>query len=503
MPFETATPKLSKSRFLSGLQCHRRLWLECHHPKLAEERDAMSQAILAQGTAVGELARERFPGGVLVSEDHLHHREAVEQTRRLLADPAVPSIYEAAFVFDNIRIRADVLVRRADGRFDLYEVKASSGVKEEHVADVTIQVHVLRGAGIGIGRALLLHLDRSYVHPGGPYDLGKLFAAVDLSELAGVAGETITADLASMRAVLARSAEPQIETGPHCTRPYDCPFRGWCDRDAPEHPVGEIQHLGRAELERFRSEGIRDIREIPLGFEPLRDPRKQRIIDSVRSGRRYVSDELGAVLEKARFPLHFLDFETFMPALPACVGTRPYQTIVFQWSDHVLTRNPLSGRPVLDHREYLHGAVGDPRRPFALSLLEATADAGSIVVWSEYESRCLTGLAEALPDLAPALEGTRSCIFDLLPVVRENVYDPNFHGSFSIKRVLPALVPDLDYGDLEIREGGVASLAYTEIRDPTTSPARRAALQSALLAYCSRDTEAMVEIYCALRSLRD
>lgn len=492
-------PKLSKSRFLSGLQCHRRLWLECYRRDLAGERDAMSEAILAQGTAVGELARERFPGGVLVDDDHLHHEEAAECTRALLADPSVPAVYEAAFVFDDVRIRTDVLVRLPDGRFDLYEVKATTGVKEVHLADLAIQVHVLRGAGVAIARAFLLHLDPAYVHPGGAYDLSGLFAAVDLTEAVADALEGVARDLTAMREALALPDEPPVGIGPHCTTPYACPFLGWCGRDEPEHPVGEIPRIRVSELERFAAHGIRDIRDVPDGFEPLESPKKQRVVDAVRTGRRFVADGIDAVLDEARFPLHFVDFETFAPALPAYRETRPYQTIVFQWSNHVLARDPVTGDTVLEHREYLHDGPEDPRRAFARSLLEATADAGSIVVWSDYEGRCLDDLAAALPDLADALARVRGRIFDLLAVVREHVYDPAFHGSFSIKRVLPALVPALAYDDLEIRDGGVASLSWVEIHDAATSPARRDELRRALRAYCHRDTLAMVEIYRTLR----
>src|SRR5258705_13819490 len=104
-------PRLSKSRFLSGLQCQKRLYLECHVPELADEPDPYRRAILDTGTRVGALARLRYPGGVLVDEDHLHHDEAIARTRALLSDPAVPAIYEAAFTWEGIRIRADLLVR--------------------------------------------------------------------------------------------------------------------------------------------------------------------------------------------------------------------------------------------------------------------------------------------------------------------------------------------------------------------------------------------------------
>ena len=161
-----AIPRLSKSRFLSGLQCHKRLHLECYASDLIPATDPFTQSVFDTGTAVGALARERFPGGLLVDEDHLHHDEAGERTRRALADPTVPAIYEGAFTWNDVRIRADVLVRVADNVFDLVEVKSTTRPRQEHEWDLAVQLAVLEGSGVRVRRAELMHLDRTYVYPG-------------------------------------------------------------------------------------------------------------------------------------------------------------------------------------------------------------------------------------------------------------------------------------------------------------------------------------------------
>ena len=195
-----------------------------------------------------------------------------------------------------------------------------------------------------------------------------------------------------------------------------------------------------------------------------------------------------------QFPVHFIDFENFAPALPLFAGTRPYETIPFQWSDHVLSE----GDRVI-HHEFLHGGSGDPRRSFAESLLRTGGEGGSIVVYSSFEGARLRELEALFPDLTPGLAQIRARLFDLLPVVRTHVYDQAFRGSFSIKAVLPALVPHLDYNDLEIGGGLLASLAYEELRRARTPADRAAELRANLLAYCRRDTEAMLELFKALR----
>jgi hypothetical protein len=183
-----------------------------------------------------------------------------------------------------------------------------------------------------------------------------------------------------------------------------------------------------------------------------------------------------------------------MPALPVFAGTRPYQTIPFQWSDHILSTDGQ-----VSHREFLHDGADDPRRRFAESLLDAVGLTGSIVVYTGYEENRLRELEEALPEFASRLPQVRARLFDLHPVIKAHIYDPNFHGSFSIKTVLPALVPHLGYDDLEIGDGLLASLAYEELRDPSTPVDRAAELRANLLAYCRRDTEAMLELFQALR----
>ena len=172
----------------------------------------------------------------------------------------------------------------------------------------------------------------------------------------------------------------------------------------------------------------------------------------------------------------------------------PYDTIPVQWSDHVLEQDGT-----LRHHEYLHDGSGDPRREFATSLLRALGSDGTVVVYSNYEENRLADLAGWLPDLAGEISRVRPRLLDLLAVIRSHVYDRAFNGSFSLKSVLPALVPALGYEDLAIRDGGLASLAFLELAAPETSAERRAELRGQLLAYCGRDTEALVRLFQLLR----
>jgi hypothetical protein len=482
-------PLLSKSRFAAGLQCPKRLFLECYSPDLAEPADISQQAVMDTGTAVGRLARQRFPGGRLIEEEYYQHAAAMTATTAAIADGSVPAIYEAAFTFDGVRIRTDVLGRNADGTFDLVEVKSSTSVKAEHVPDVAIQLYVLDGSGIAVRRACLLHIDNTYVYDGGSYDLERLFRLEDVSDQAcAFVRMQVPNSLASMNEILLREQPPEVEIGRQCANPYQCEFYQHCREGTPEHHIEQLPRTTSGLIQALLNAGILEIREIPEGFPGL-SPAQQRVRECVVAGQPYVGPGLAAALDGAERPLHFLDFETFNPALPIYPGTRPYQVIPFQWSLHV---QDSAGN--LSHYSFLHDGDTDPREAFVLSLLDAIEPQGTIVVYTGFEQSRLRELADTFPQYSDQLMGLCGRMLDLHAVIRDHYYHPGFHGSYSMKAVLPAVVPELGYDDLEIQEGGHASVAFARMISSETEESERRRLRQALLDYCRRDTEAMVRV---------
>ncbi len=440
-------PSLSKSRFQSGLQCLKRLYLECFHRELADPIPPERQAIFDTGHAIGELARKRFPNGVLVEGTHLEHDRAVETTKSLLTRTETPAIYEAGFTFQGIRTRVDVFRRAGLGSFDLVEVKSTARVKSEHYTDVAIQLYVVEGSGIPVNRAYLMHLNRDYVYPGGDHDLHDLFALEDVTATTRSFVENAAPNkLREMWAVLQLESEPDIATGQHCTSPHRCSFYGYCHR-------GLVNDYGQ----------------------------------------KSVSEDLTSALSEIRFPAAFLDFEAVNPAVPVYAGTRPYDSVPFQWSLHILDS---TGR--VEHREFLNDNNSDPRERLASVLLDALPSAGSILTYSRYERRVVNELADALPQYAARLRALCERMVDLLAIVKANVRHPEFRGSYSLKSVLPVLAPDMNYGDLDIAEGMTASTSYLRMISGDTPSSQRTAIREALLAYCARDTEGMLRVYQAL-----
>ncbi|MGE0473602.1 MAG: DUF2779 domain-containing protein [Nitrospirales bacterium] len=482
------THRLSKSRFLAGIQCSKRLYLEIHSPELATPPTPDRRAIMDMGTEVGVVAREYFPGGVLVEETHRQIPAALSRTSMLVSNPDVPAIFEGAFVWQGVLVRVDVLERLAPDRWRLIEVKATSKVKPTHLDDLAIQMTVLEKGGLQIEACALMHLNTQYAFQGEGLNLAEMFSLVNMTQEVTRRQAVLLPELEDMWAVLNAPTPPDIAPDVHCHMPYECPFWAHCTKDKPSRWVFYLP--GSSKLQKaLMEEGIETIDEIPDHYE-LTDVQRR-----VKNDVEWISPLLRARLESVRYPVHHLDFETFMPAIPLFPQTRPYRPIPFQWSNHI---EYPDGTVV--HHQYLCTDGRDPREEVALSLLESVGESGTICVYSEYERYLLLALGDWLPNLKPALLKVIRRLWDLLSVIQQQYYHPDFKGSFSIKTVLPALVPELAYDDLEIQNGAVASVMYRRMVTEESDLIERARIAQELEAYCERDTRAMVELRRVLKS---
>ncbi len=478
-------PLLSKSRFLAGLQCPLRLWYQCYEPHLASEIRPAQQAVFETGREVGRLATGRYPGGIQIEEDHLHHAEAIRTTAGAMNRSNVPAIYEAAFEFEGVRVRVDVLERGRNDRWNLVEVKSATAVKDVYVWDVAVQYHVLSGCGLHLDRAGLLHLNNAYVHPGAAPLLSELFLCRDLTPQSISRQEETRGHLDRLRRVLMAAQAPVVAPSRHCQNPYPCEFWDHCTQKMPESWVFQLSGISQSRLDELSRMGISDIRDIPEGFALTEI--QDRIRTCVRNRTDFVSPALASELRDMTHPIHFLDFETVSPAIPRYSGTRPYQTLAFQFSDHI-----VGGDGTVEHRAFLCRQNRDPRKDFTTALLDALGADGTIVIYTTYEKEIVRALASEFPEWQPQLHAAVGRMKDLHAIIKKHYYHPDFRGSFSLKSVLPALLPEMGYRDLAIQEGSQASLAYLRMIDPQTPAAEKENIAASLLAYCGQDTLAMV-----------
>ena len=490
------TKRISKSQFMMGKQCLKRLWLYNYRRDLIPPVDPARRHIFEEGHAIGELARRYFPDGRLADADHMHIPEALEQTAGLIKGGA-EIIYEGAFAFNNVLVRCDILKRNQDGSWDLIEVKGSTEVKNEHLQDVAVQRYVAEGAGLKIRRAELMRVDNTYVK-NGPIVPGKFFVRDDITDATAAMIPGIGADLQRFMAVLACADVPTIDIGRQCSVPYECDFCGHCWKDVPEYSIYDIPFLSWEKKNALRGMGILRFKDVPDSFE-LNDA--QRLCLRVEKTGETVLDKAGIAefLKKLEYPLYHIDFETIMPGLPIYDGSRPYQQIPFQLSIHVQDGPGAEPR----HFEYLGDGRKDPRPGLIGFILEHIGPKGTLLAYnSAFEAKRIEELARDFPDKADALSGLAGRMADLMQPFRERAYvHQGFHGRYSIKKVLPALIPDMTYEGLAIANGGDAQLAYYNMLSGGLTSVEIEKIRRDLKVYCGQDTMAMVMILEHLRQV--
>jgi predicted RecB family nuclease len=249
----------------------------------------------------------------------------------------------------------------------------------------------------------------------------------------------------------------------------------------------QLSGIGQNKLDELEGMGIYEIGEIPDNFRLTAI--QERIRDCVANDEEYIARELKEALEDVEYPVHFLDFETLGLAVPRYARTRPYQGIPFQWSNHILYEN---GK--IDHRYYLCREDKDPREELAVKLLEALGKKGSIFTYTNFEEKVIKDLAEEVPKQRKQLLATLDRLVDLYKIIKNNYYHPAFHGSFSLKAVLPAIIPEMSYENLDVQDGMEAGMEYMRMHDPSTPPEEKEKIKNGLLKYCGHDTLAMVKI---------
>ena len=486
----TGLHRLSKSRFTSGLQCHKKLWWEVHEPDAIElQPDKVLQDLFDQGRQVGELARTRYPGGVLIDLPHDARAERVAATRELL-DAGAPAVFEATFIADNTYVAIDVLEKQGDG-YHLTEVKSSSSLKEQHIPDVAIQARVAAACDVRITAAAVLHLNKEFRHPAS----GELFVRTDVTAPVVEFLPSVPDEIDRQREMLAGPL-PDVPVGLHCFEPYKCPFMGRCWPDTPEH-IRHLAGVGPKRTAAYLARGITSVTELPAREKLNFTQRRQ--LKAMAENRLIVEPTLAGELKPLEVaPLGFLDFETIARAIPVWPGMAPWQQAAAQFSYH--ERQPGGSHT---HAAFLAEGPQDARPPLAAAMVRATANAERVVMYTPFEKTRIRELQQAVPELAVELAALEAKLIDLHPVVKNCVYHPDFRGSFSLKYILTPLVPELTYSDLVIVDGRVASVEIARLLFVADKIPRqeRDRVRQDLLNYCERDTWAMVKLVERLREL--
>lgn len=484
----------SKSKLMALRQCPKRLWLEMHHPELRED-SAASLASFQVGYEVGEIAQrlyDPYGTGVLIDVKTEGFNQAFARSAELLGQDQ--PIFEAGFSAAGALAFADVMLpshNKGKRVWRMVEVKSSTSVKDYHRDDIAVQAYVAKEAGVALESIALAHVDSSWVYPGDDNYQG-LLKENDLTAEAFSRTDEVKGWIAEAQSINAQTEAPVVSVGKQCHRPYDCGFYTHCSQGLPQpaFPLDCLPHFSASKREKLAAEGIIDLNDVP--DEYLNEKQKRVKQHSLANTVYFDAKGAAAALANQGLPAYFLDFETIQFAVPIWKGTRPYQKITFQFSLHRIGRNGE-----LKHSEFLDISGQNPAPAFAQALIDLCGKQGPVYVYNAgFEKSCISDLAKMYPHLSPALLAINERVVDLLPIARDYFYHPSQQGSWSIKKVLPAVVPELRYDQLDgVQDGGMAMDAFLEALHPDTQPERKRQIENQLLEYCKLDTYAMVRLW--------
>lgn len=507
MPFKLSPspPKnkgtlLTKSRFVSGLQCPKWLWLSFNAPERLPKTDEATQHRFDEGHKVGELAKSLFPDGIEIKEtDTVKNHET---TKKLLKERK--PLFEAGFKHKDgtCYARADILVPVGKNEWDIVEVKSASSVKEDYIWDVAFQRHCYESVGLAIRNCFIMHVNSEYVRQG-TVNAAEFFVKADINDEVNDILSEVPKKKKELFKIIALKECPEFKKGEE----YHEDESGVHDddqfwKDHPECDIFDLYYGGKKAIDLFNA-GILSIRDV----EEHHFTKKQQKIQHrvAKTGEHhYDTEELRAFIETLQYPLYFMDFETYATAIPLYDRVKPYQALPFQFSVHVIEKKGAKSK----HHSFIASGTNDPRPTFAKKLRAALGTKGTILAYYQsFEKSRLKELAEFFPEHAPWVEQVTERMVDLYdPFKNFSYYHPLQKGSASLKNVLPALTGKDHYGELDIGNGTDASLVYLHIthgshngKKPTAAEIK--AVRAGLEKYCGLDTEGMIWILDKLRGL--
>ena len=487
-------PNLSKSLYIRGLQCYKSLWLKKHKPELRTPITPAKLALFDKGRSVGILAHKLYSGGKNIDDHATSFGHRFKLTEEYIKKDC-KTIYEATFQYNNITIMADILHKTKAG-WELTEVKSSTGVKDIHIPDLAIQYYILINCGIKISKVQVAHINTSY-KKGWTLNIKKLFSIIDVTNKVIEYLPQIAKHLPSMRETIKNCQQPNIKIGPQCFNPYECEFKDYCWNNVPENPIFEISGMPKKKKFQLYNQNITKIENIPKDY-PLTANQKIQYEVLTTKKDHIETQKIKDFIDKLSYPLYFLDFETLQFPIPTYRNTNPYQQTPFQYSLHWLENKS----DTLNHHAFLAEEGKDPRRTISKSLIKHIPENACILAYNAgFEKSIIRSLAVEFPIYRKKLLRLTKNVFDLsIPFEKHHIYTKEMHGSHSIKKVLPALVPKIHYSDLNISDGESAARIY-EILHLQKDIEKKNQIRENLLEYCKLDTYAMVKILEKLQEL--
>lgn len=489
---------LSKSLYTKGIQCLKALWLKKYKPSVLTPPDESAQAIFDTGNIVGDFACKLFPNGKEVQYSK-NYDEMIATTDQWI-DDGLSTIYEATFNYEGILVMVDILTIK-NGEVSIYEVKSSTEVKDIYLHDVSIQYYVLKNLGFKIKSANVIHINNEYIRDD-ELDINQLFKIVDVTNEVIDLQVNIPTILKEFETYLNdKENEPNIDIGKHCHNPYICDAKEYCwkvQRKIPDYSIFNIFNLGSKKQIELYSRGIINIEDIPNSFDMTTN--QLQAVKNYKSKSTFIDEEnIKTFLKNLTYPIYHLDFETYQQAIPQYKGIKAFEQIPFQYSLHIEYEDGT-----LEHKEYLAQDGVDSRYELALKLCNDIPNDVTVIAYNmSFERGVINKLANSFTEFSEHLLAVNENIQDLMiPFQKKWYVEPSMQGSYSIKYVLPALVPEFEkaYKELEgVQNGSQAMNAFANMEK--LDEIEKQKMRNSLLEYCKLDTLAMLKVLEKLKGI--
>ncbi|MTE27547.1 DUF2779 domain-containing protein [Winogradskyella ouciana] len=484
--------QLTKTNFIQYLNCPESLWLLKNKPEkyINGEFSLFLEKLIKEGYEVEEYAKLLFPNGIDLPEN-----STPEYTKQQLATNNTV-FFQPSFLTDKgVFARIDVLEKLPDGTYHIYEIKSASSVKKGKVEDACFQKYVLTECGLTVSKVSIIHLNKDYIKQGDIVP-SELLEITEITDKVNNIYSAVVNDINAASNYINKEAIDETQCAcRYNTRSNHCDTFYYFNKDVPEFSIYEIPRISAKKIEQLVDNYHLSILDVPLDFD-LSDIQQMRV-ESVRQEQVLINKPaITEILAGLKFPLHFVDYETYPTAVPKLDGMGPHDHLVFQVSIHTMQ---ASGE--LTHFEWLGDKMEQPTD--MLKKMEAfTGQIGTFVSWNApFEVSRNKDMINWIPEFSDYLNYINNHMFDLMTIFKTDYVDYRFHGSSSIKKVLPVLCPEFSYSNLEVQDGTMALDTWGRMILDENFAEDKEITRKNLLAYCELDTLAMVEIYKVLKQL--
>ncbi len=488
--------QLTKTDFKYYLDCPESIWLLKNKPQVYPkgEFSLFAEKLIKEGYEVEAYAKQLFTNGLDLPE-----YGSPAETQQALTDTHSVYFQPSFSTNKDVFARIDILERLADGTWHIYEVKSSTSIKKDRkhrqIEDACFQKYVLKECGYVVSKVSIIHLNKEYKKLGAIV-ANELLEITEVTEdVDGIYSSVVNQINSASNFINKEIINESVCSCKHKTRSNHCDAFGYFNTTIPEYSIYEIGRISAKKVGLLADNEQLAIINIPLDFEL--NVNQQTQVESVKQEQPILNiTNIKRELDKLKFPLHFIDYETYASAIPRLDGLSPHKHLTFQVSIHTLTEDNT-----LTHFEYLLDAM---KMPIGMlqGMQDFTGSTGTFVSWhASFEIGRNKDLIEWLPQFTSYLTYINEHTFDLETIFKKDYIDYRFHGSSSIKKVLPVLCPDISYSVLNVSNGTMALDTWGRmVLDPNFNEDIEVTRKN-LLDYCELDTLAMVKIYEVLKGI--